>query len=739
MLFKPAAALFLALPCAALAADARLEPMSQPEGAATAFVGYITSGLSSPIGIMHAGDGSGRLFVIQQGGQVRVVVNGVLQGTNFLSLSSSTQCRANPVAPLATVGFTSGSERGLLGLAFHPDFESNGQVFVSFTASGGHSYIARFTMADPSANALSATDLDTCTAVIRVNQDFSNHNGGGIDFGPDGYLYFGLGDGGDGGDPCNRGQTINPDLLDNDSFCAVKADFVNSGGNPDSRALLGAMLRLDVDASTPAGANGLCASAGDGSANYAIPADNPYVGADPANACDEIWAWGLRNPWRWSFDRATGDLFIGDVGQGAREEISFEPAASAGGLNFGWNLCEGTSNFAGSCAAVGLTAPIIDYARSGGRCAVTGGYRYRGPVLDAQGRYFFGDYCSGQIWVSDFTGGSWSQPVGGTPFQSPGFGITSFGEDEAGHLYVIASSQVWRLQGAESQPPFVVAPIADQLSDEGEIISLDVAGNFDDPESDELSFSADGLPPGLAISGAGLISGTLGFDTSGGYAVTVNAFDGFSTAADSFLWTVTNINRPPVATGPLPDPSSTEGDTIALDLAPQFSDPDGDALSFSALGLPPGLGIDAGGLVSGELGFNAAGSYSVTLSVDDGEDVLEVSFDWQVDNLNRAPQQDAALADQSSLEQDTIALDLAPAFSDPDDDALEFSALGLPPGLTLAPTGLISGTLPLGSIGDYTVSLTVSDGEDAITVEFAWSVAERPAPIFASGFETLPD
>lgn len=435
-------------PCLAESRDMRVKRV---EGVSTEFVSHVT-GLSAPVGLTHAGDGSGRLFIIQQSGAVRVVVGDVLQPAPLLTLRNTapvTQCRPAPASPLVDVGFTSGGERGLLGLAFHPNFASNGQVFVSFTDANGDSYVARYTMLDPQANGMTVDDLATCLTILRVDQDFTNHNGGGIGFGPDGYLYFGLGDGGSSNDPCNRGQTINPNQLaandGNNAGCPADANFTVSGGIADSRALLGSMLRIDVNASTAAGSNGLCASAANGSANYAIPADNPFVGADPA--CDEIWAWGLRNPWRWSFDRATGDLFIGDVGQNTQEEISFEPAASGGGLNFGWKLCEGTAG--GGCGTPGLTAPIITYLTSAGGCAVTGGYRYRGPVLNAQGRYFFADYCGGGVWTSTFNGSSWTQPVGGPMFQSLGFGITSFGEDEAGNLYAVQGSQIWRLQGEE--------------------------------------------------------------------------------------------------------------------------------------------------------------------------------------------------------------------------------------------------------------------------------------------------
>ncbi len=722
-------------------ASSRQLPQDSTEGVAPAFVAYITSGLSNPIGIMHAGDGSGRVFIIQQSGTVRVVVNNVLQTPPLLTLRNSapiTQCRAAPASPLANVGFTNGGERGLLGLAFHPNFASNGQVFVSFTDSSGDSYVSRYTMADPTANVMTTTDLESCVTVVRVDQDYSNHNGGGIAFGPDGYLYFGLGDGGDGGDPCERGQTISPTQLaandGNDFGCPSDASFTGSGGNSNSRALLGSMLRLDIDASTPAGANGLCASAAGGSANYAIPANNPYVGADPATGCDEIWAWGLRNPWRWSFDRATGDLFIGDVGQGTQEEVSFEPAASSGGLNFGWNLCEGTAFHAGSgCGTVGLTAPIITYARSGGRCAITGGYRYRGPVLDVQGRYFFADYCSQQIWTSTFNGATWTQPVGGTPFQTMGDLVTSFGEDEVGHLYVARGSQIWRLAGAESQPPFVVAPIADQLNDAGDSVSLDVAGNFDDPESDPLEFDATGLPPGLTISPNGLIDGTIDLGAAGVYNVSVSADDGFSGVSDEFTWTVTG-NGAPFVVAPLSAQQSEEGAVIALDVSGNFDDPEGDVLTFSAQGLPTGLDITPAGLIQGTIQAGSAGLFIVTVTAADALNQAEGMFTWDV-TANAAPLLVAPIADQSSEEGAAVLLDVAGNFDDPDGDTLGFSATGLPPGLNISGTGTIDGVITPGAAGEYLVVVTAEDASESVSDSFTWTVTESGTAIFSSGFE----
>jgi hypothetical protein len=304
--------------------------------------------------------------------------------------------------------------------------------------------------------------------VLRVDQDFSNHNGGNIVFGPDdGYLYFGLGDGGSGGDPCDRGQTLNPANLVNTGSCASDTSFTDPNGDstPDrpvtTRALLGKMLRIDVDGTTAAGANGLCGARLDGAANYAIPSSNPFAGT-PDNSCDEVWAYGLRNPWRWSFDRQTHDLIIGDVGQDAWEEVDFEPASSLGGVNYGWKICEGR-HVQGSCTTMctlGTSAgPIIEYTNSGNGCtsttiagcSVTGGYRYRGPDTALTGAYFFGDACNSRFQISNDTGGgTWTQPTDATRVPQPPAAalagtVVSFGEDEAGALYVIGGNVLYRI------------------------------------------------------------------------------------------------------------------------------------------------------------------------------------------------------------------------------------------------------------------------------------------------------
>ncbi|MBI5291449.1 MAG: PQQ-dependent sugar dehydrogenase [Chloroflexi bacterium] len=316
----------------------------------------IADGLTRPTYLTHGGDS--RLFILEQRGLIRLVVDGQLLPTPFLDITSIVDDSAN--------------ERGLLGLAFHPDYAANGQFFVNFTGAGGDTYIRRYTVsADPN-----LADSDSGKALLHIAQPYPNHNGGGIVFGPDGLLYIGMGDGGDQGDPQGNGQ------------------------NPN--ALLAKLLRLDVNA---------------------------------PNAKPEIVAMGLRNPWRFSFDRATGDLWLGDVGQNQWEEIDFVPAPFPPGLNFGWNLVEGAHPYAASGPVAGLTAPVAEYLHNEGGCSVTGGYVYRGSALpELSGVYLFGDYCSGIIWslVPDGAGG-WQRAV----FMETGYNISSFGEDASGELYVI--------------------------------------------------------------------------------------------------------------------------------------------------------------------------------------------------------------------------------------------------------------------------------------------------------------
>ena len=347
-----------------------IEPTALSAGQLTVI--RVTGSLSSPLGVTHAGDGSGRLFVVQRGGKVRVVKGGTLQAASFLDAGSRTD---------------GSGERGLLGVAFHPQFAANGFVYIYYTnVNDGDIMVTRLT-----ANASrTSASLATETLLLRINHPRTNHNGGAMAFGPDGYLYLGVGDGGGANDPDNNGQNKN--------------------------TLLGKILRIDVN--------------GSGSGpydNYGIPSDNPFVGVSGA---DEVWAWGMRNPWRLSFDRVTGNLFIGDVGQDRYEEVDRESNASAGGRNYGWDIMEGKH-----CRVDGCTPPpndvlpVAEYTHSLG-CSITGGYVYRGTHRDMQGQYVFGDYCSGRIWTMPHDGTSITQR------RDTSLLISSFGESQAGELYV---------------------------------------------------------------------------------------------------------------------------------------------------------------------------------------------------------------------------------------------------------------------------------------------------------------
>ena len=344
-----------------------------PLGAQAPGLQEIALGLEDPVYLTHAGDGSGRLFIVEQAGRIRVLQDGALRKTPFLDIARVIK---------------SGGERGLLSIAFHPEFAETGFLYLNYTERDGDTVVARYSVsAEPD-----RADPGSALRIISIDQPFSNHNGGQLQFGPDGYLYVGMGDGGWAGDPGNRAQ------------------------NP--RSLLGKMLRLDVDAA----------------GGYAIPPDNPF--AATTGAAPEIWALGLRNPWRFSFDRLTGDLYIGDVGQNKWEEIDFQPAVSQGGENYGWRIVEGAHCFnpATACARERLTAPAYEYSQSEG-CSVTGGYVYRGPTLaELAGTYFFADYCAGTIWgLARDAGGAWAR----TTILETGFSVSSFGEDEAGELYVL--------------------------------------------------------------------------------------------------------------------------------------------------------------------------------------------------------------------------------------------------------------------------------------------------------------
>lgn len=331
----------------------------------------IISGLQRPVDLQT--DGSGRLFVLEKPGRIRIIENDQLIETPFLDISDR-------------VG-SGGNEQGLLGLAFHPQYAQNGRFFVNYTDKNGDTVLARFQVSsDPN-----VADPNSEVKILGVDQPFANHNGGGLVFGPDSYLYAGLGDGGSQGDPFGNAQ--------------------NTG------VLLGKILRLDVDSVEP----------------YAVPADNPFG--------NEVWAYGLRNPWRFSFDKSTNDLYIADVGQNTWEEIDFLPAGSPGGTNFGWNFREGAHDYKGGGPA-GMVEPVAEYSHSEGGCSVTGGYVYRGSLPEWHGIYLYADYCKGLIWGLIQSDGGWqSQPLFDLDVT-----ITSFGQDSSGELYILSDSgSIFRL------------------------------------------------------------------------------------------------------------------------------------------------------------------------------------------------------------------------------------------------------------------------------------------------------
>lgn len=378
----------------------------------------VDDGFTSAVAVRNAGDGSDRLFVVEQTGRIKIIKNGSTLATPFLNV--------DPIS-------NGGGEQGLLGLAFHPNYAVNGFFYIYYNNTSGDSVIARYSV---SANDPDVADPDSGITIISIDQDFSNHNGGDIHFSPaDGYLYIGLGDGGAGDDPCNRAQTIDPDDINNDGSCAADSNFT---GNDNSRALLGAMLRIDVD--NP-GAN-VSDACGEG-VNYGIPANNPF--SDGNNDCGEIWAWGLRNPFRFGFDRDLGDLFIGDVGQDAREEFNFQPATSSGGENYGWVCREGTIATPGiNCTVANAVDPFAELSHTNSNaCSAIGGFPYRGPDDSWQGVYVYSDVCTQELYYSVQGTGGWS----GVSFLiDTNGGVRGFGEDEVGNLFYVTSSDVVQIQ-----------------------------------------------------------------------------------------------------------------------------------------------------------------------------------------------------------------------------------------------------------------------------------------------------
>lgn len=365
-------------------------PTATPTATAVPAAGSFTStrvatGLTRPTFVTNAADNSNRLFVLEKPGRIRVVKSGLLVAQPFLDISS-------------LVG-SSSNEQGLLGLAFHPDFEQNGRFFVAYTAKDAANTVAEYRVAKAADD---VADASSGKVLFSVPDQYPNHNGGMLAFGRDGYLYVSMGDGGSAGDPNGNGQKLG--------------------------SLLGKLLRIDVNDGSP----------------YGIPATNPFISTTGARP--EVWAYGLRNPWRFTFDRQTGDLWIGDVGQDKYEEVDFQAADSKGGENYGWNTMEGAHCYKPQtdCRQDGLVLPVFEYDHGQG-CSVTGGYVYRGKAIPPLvGRYLFVDYCGTTLWATtrDADGSFATTEIGKVPT-----GITAFGEDESGELYFTVDNEgaVYRL------------------------------------------------------------------------------------------------------------------------------------------------------------------------------------------------------------------------------------------------------------------------------------------------------
>jgi hypothetical protein len=450
----------------------------------------VVGGIDIPVAVTHANDS--RLFITSQRGYIFIYDGTRILTTPFLDLHSTVSCCG---------------ERGLLSVAFHPDYAQNGFFFVYYTDATGDINIVRYKV---SSNP-NVADSNSALILKTINhREFENHNGGQLAFGPDGYLYAGTGDGGSGGDPHGNAQNL--------------------------QALLGKILRFDVDNGPPW-----------------IPPLNPFVGR--TDASPEIWAYGLRNPWRFSFDRETGDLLIGDVGQNLYEEVDFQPAMSTGGENYGWRVMEGFHCYnAATCDQTGVVLPILEYGHTSGACSVTGGYRYRGArSARLRGQYIYADYCNGVISSATRNpNGSWST----TPVYDAAFNITAFGEDREGELYVINYSNGQLLQIVDPLAPAIttISPDAGR-SNGGESITISGA-NLSNPSSVTLGGAAGiitassansiavttpaapavGAVDVVVTTPAGSATSTGGFRYDLGYPLTMNAV---ATATNSvtILWT----------------------------------------------------------------------------------------------------------------------------------------------------------------------------------------------------------
>jgi subtilisin family serine protease len=504
----------------------------------------VVGGLASPVAIAHAGDGSNRLFIGLQGGQVVIYDGAALLGQPFLSIPPSA---------------------GLLSMAFHPDYAINGLFFVSYVDTGGNIVVARYAV---SANPDVANPASGAV-VLSVPIPSGGNYGGQLQFGPDGYLYIGIGDGGSDG--------------------TVLANA------PDLTTLLGKVLRIDVDAGTP----------------YAIPLTNPHVG--DASARDEIWARGVRDPWRFSFDRMTGELYLADIGEDAREEVNVQPVDSPGGEHYGWNVMEGSQCVGGgACDSTGLVLPIAEYDHNSGECAISGGYVYRGASEpDLQGVYLYGDLCSGQLWGLVYE----DNQVENEPLLSTSIQIITFGEDEAGNLYLAdyAAGDIYLVKvsslavDTQSLPSGVIdTPYSETLTASG-----------GQPPYD-WSIASGSLPPGLSLDGT---NGTIsGVPTSLGTATfTVQLQDAELTVLSRALEIRVTDPPPEILTDTLPD--VTIGDAYSETLAATSGVPPY-TWSVVAGSLPSGLSLGTNdGVISGTP--DSTGTSNFTVQVTDSQQLSD--------------------------------------------------------------------------------------------------------------------
>ncbi len=486
------ALLVFALPRAARAVSIVLTPFA--------------TGIDSVSDIVNAGDS--RLFAVQQTGEIKVVQSdGTVLGTNFLDLSS--------------IISYDGGERGLLGLAFHPNYFSNGFFYVNYTDVSGDTQIARYSVSgDPHTS--NVADPMSGTVLLTISQPYANHNGGDLIFGPDGYLYIGMGDGGSGCDPQTRAQ--------------------------DPTTLLGKMLRIDVNSGSP----------------YGIPASNPF--ATSMTTAHEIWALGVRNPWRFSFDRANGNLYIADVGQNALEEIDVQPAASTGGENYGWNCYEGDS-LASDSSGCSTTAtctpassfvfPVYQYDHSGGRCAVIGGYVYRGSQSPALvGHYFFADLCSSDFYslTTPDNGMTWNNNAFGVPVS--GLTPTTFGEGADGEIYVggQGGSTIYHITAAAPAPTCPAMPSSGCTTTAKAALTLKNPG---DPGRKQLLWKW--------LNGPGLVQSDFGDPVAGGTSYSLCVYVGTSAALEPGIPSSTNWKSTSTTGYKFHDPASnSDGLTKAL-------------------------------------------------------------------------------------------------------------------------------------------------------------------------------